>query len=149
MHKRRILGTSIVENCIIIGLVALTSVGILTTFGGTINEVLVNCNFKFKEFQPFGKSANAVVSDDPIGDPIDVDPVDDGFVPPVMPVGAEVVPVDDGTIPLIEKPIGVVIEPEDSGIVPPVMPIGVDPAVPVPPGVSPEIDAHSAAAVGG
>lgn len=158
MHKRRILGTSIVENCIIIGLVALTSVGILTTFGGTINEVLANCNFKFKEFQPFGKSANAVPVGDPIvGNPIDVDPIDDGVIPPIVPIGAEVVPIDDGTIPLIDGPVGSPPGELDIGVdptpvdpialeTPPIIPL--DPVVPATPGINPEVESP-AAAVGG
>ncbi|MGD9580523.1 MAG: hypothetical protein AB7V50_04065, partial [Vampirovibrionia bacterium] len=84
MINRFNLGTSIVENCIIIGLVSLTSIGILTTFGGTVNQILGNCHYKFKEFQPFGKSATAVTNDDLGGGDVvivPVDPIDPGVDP--------------------------------------------------------------------
>lgn len=128
MHKRHNIGSSIVENCIIIGLVGLTSIGILTTFGGTIHEVMAGCHFKFKEFQPFGKSANAVTNEEQgTTDPIVVDPLDPGVIPP----GAGVTPINPGVIPQIDSPEGSPIT-----AIP-------DPVVPITPGINPGTNAFS------
>lgn len=124
MKKRVNLGTSIVENLIIIVLVALTSIGILTTFGGTISETLGSCNIKFKEFQPFGESATALPSDE-VGpgdtdDDQNIDPDDGGYnIPGIKPIagGGDTDPIDDGVlIPTIDPAGSTAIVPIDNGI---------------------------------
>lgn len=56
MVLRKSIGASLVENLIIIALVSIASIAILTTFGGTVHNVISSSHVKFKEFNPFGKA---------------------------------------------------------------------------------------------
>jgi Flp pilus assembly pilin Flp len=66
--NRRSKGSSLIENGILLGLVTIASIGIWTTFGGTINTMFTKSSQQIHGFQPFGVPADASV--DPDADPI-------------------------------------------------------------------------------
>ncbi|MGD9580607.1 MAG: hypothetical protein AB7V50_04485 [Vampirovibrionia bacterium] len=62
--RRNYSGTSIVENLVIIGLVALASIAILTSLGGSASEMLSKTNIKVKKFDPFNAKGVEIASND-------------------------------------------------------------------------------------
>ncbi len=78
MKKRFSTGESLMENGIILGLVAIVGIGALMAFGGTINDIFFKSTVKVQQFQPFGETVEADTDDQAIvidgNSSTDVDP---------------------------------------------------------------------------
>ncbi|MEW5820917.1 MAG: hypothetical protein AB1782_12065 [Cyanobacteriota bacterium] len=73
-------GQSLIENAVIWGIIVIVSIGILTTFGSTIKDMLYQTKEEYRSFQPFKAPADASITPGKPWAP-DPDTPGDGLLP--------------------------------------------------------------------